>query len=188
VVKYGYKDQSLDLLRRSYFHLWDKTGDHIGWRNWSAHSEKCTDAGIDSLPERTFYRWLGIEKTAHGKPKAGDEQLDFLHRPIRHQSQISGFLERVEGEGRNLLKKGWDQLYMDPINKEGFLEEAKKAQKDAAEKREKDKQVSLFQAMKDWEAKHGNISQFDASKVDVMSIHEQVALNVSSVESKYHKM
>ncbi len=41
--------------------------------------------------------------------------------------------------------------------------------------------------MKDWEAKHGNISQFDASKVDVMSIHEQVALNVSSVESKYHK-
>ena len=42
--------------------------------------------------------------------------------------------------------------------------------------------------MKDWEAKHGDISQFDASKVDVMSIHEQVALNVSSAESKYHKM
>ena len=37
--------------------------------------------------------WLGIEKTAHGKPKAGDEQLDFLHRPIRHESQISGFLD-----------------------------------------------------------------------------------------------
>ena len=68
------------------------------------------------------------------------------------------------------------------------LRSAKKAQKDAAEKREKDKQASLFQAMKDWEAKHGDISQFDASKVDVMSIHEQVALNVSSAESKYHKM
>jgi hypothetical protein len=50
------------------------------------------------------------------------------------------------------------------INKEGFLEEAKKAQKDASAKREKDKQVSLFQAMKDWAAKHGDISQFDASK------------------------
>ena len=36
-------------------------------------------------------------------------------------------------------------------------------------------------------AKH-DISQFDASKVDVMSIHEQAALNVSSAESKYHKM
>ena len=46
----------------------------------------------------------------------------------------------------------------------------------------------MIQAMKDWEAKHGDISQFDASKVDVMSIHEQVALNVSSAESKYHKM
>jgi hypothetical protein len=31
---------------------------------------------------------------------------------------------------------------MDPINKEWFLEEAKKAQKGAAEKRDKDKQVS----------------------------------------------
>ena len=97
-VKYGYKDPSLDLLRRSYLHLWDKTGDHIGWRNWSAHSDKCRDAGIDSLPERTFYRWLGIEKTSHGKPKAGDEQLDVVHQPIQHQSQISGFLERVHAD------------------------------------------------------------------------------------------
>ena len=87
-----------------------------------------------------------------------------------------------------MIKKGWDQLYMDAINKEGFLEEAKEAQKVAAEKREKDKQVSLFQAMKDWEAEHGNISEFDASKVNVMSIHEQVALSVSAVESKYHEM
>jgi Holliday junction resolvase-like predicted endonuclease len=77
--------------------------------------------------------------------------------------------------------------FRDSLN-EYVLEEAKKAQKDAAEKREKDKQASLFQAMKDWEAKHGDISQFDASKVDVMSIHEQAALNVSSAESKYHKM
>jgi len=68
-VKYGYKDPSLDLLRRSYLHLWDKTGDHIGWRNWSAHSDKCRDAGIDSLPERTFYRWLGIETRSQRRPK-----------------------------------------------------------------------------------------------------------------------
>ena len=106
----------------------------------------------------------------------------WLDEAVKHISKP------IEGEGRNLLKKGWDQLYMDPITKEGFLEEAKKAQKDAAEKHEKDKQASLFQAMKDWEAKHGDISQFDASKVDIMSIHEQVALNVSSAESKYHKM
>jgi hypothetical protein len=42
--------------------------------------------------------------------------------------------------------------------------------------------------MKDWEAEHGNISEFDDSKVNVMSIHEQVSLSVSAVESKYHEM
>ena len=88
---------SLDLLRLSYFHLWDKTDNHIGLRNWSAHSEKCTDAGINPLAERTFYRWLEIEKTDN-RFKDGDEQLDFPHRPIRHQSQISGFLERVHAD------------------------------------------------------------------------------------------
>ena len=118
---------------------------------------------------------MSIGRLRNMAPHWLDEAVKYISKPI-------------EGEGRNLLKKGWDQLYMDPITKEGFLEEAKKAQKDAAEKREKDKQASLFQAMKDWEAKHGDISQFDASKVDVMSIHEQAALNVSSAESKYHKM
>ena len=29
-VKYGYKDPSIDLLRRSYFHIWGKSGQHIG--------------------------------------------------------------------------------------------------------------------------------------------------------------
>jgi hypothetical protein len=79
-VKYGYKDPSLDLLRRSYFHLWDKI-------------------------------------------------------------ILVGTIGRRTQENAQML---------------------------------------VFQ--------HGNISQFDASKVDVMSIHEQVALNVSSAESKHHKM
>ena len=63
-----------------------------------------------------------------------DEEVKYISKPI-------------EGEGRNLIKKGWDQLYMDPINKEGFLEQVKEVQKVSAEKREKDKvfrQTSLF--------------------------------------------
>ena len=32
------------------------------------------------------------------------------------------------------------------------------------------------------------VREFDASKVDVMSMHEQVALSASSFESKYHEM
>ena len=39
-VKYGYKDPSLDLLRRSYFHIWGKNGQHIGWRILTQHKEK----------------------------------------------------------------------------------------------------------------------------------------------------
>ena len=137
------------------------------------------NASTDPITETDYIARLSalmsIGRLRNMAPHWLDEAVKYISKPI-------------EGEGRNLLKKGWDQLYMDPINKEGFLEEAKKAQKDAAEKREKDKQASLFQAMKDWEAQHGDISQFDASKVDVMSIHEQAALNVSSAESKYHKM
>ena len=137
------------------------------------------NASTDPITETDFIARLSalmsIGRLRNMAPHWLDEAVKYISKPI-------------EGEGRNLLKKGWDQLYMDPITKEGFLEEAKKAQKDATEKREKDKQVSLFQAMKDWEAQHCNISQFDVSKVDVMSIHEQAALNVSSAESKYHKM
>ncbi len=32
-VKYGYKVPSIDLLRRAYFHIWGKSGQHIGWRS-----------------------------------------------------------------------------------------------------------------------------------------------------------
>ena len=35
----------------------------------------------------------------------------------------------IEGEDRNWIKKGWDQVYMDPIKKEGFLEEDKQTHK-----------------------------------------------------------
>ena len=33
--RYGYKDPSIQLLHRSYMHVWGKTkGEHIGWRNY----------------------------------------------------------------------------------------------------------------------------------------------------------
>ncbi len=39
-VKYGYKDPSLDLLRHSYFHIWVKNDQHIGWHSFAQHKEK----------------------------------------------------------------------------------------------------------------------------------------------------
>ena len=94
-VKYGYKDPSIDLLRRSYFHIWGKSGQHIGWRSFAQHKEKCIAADINPLPERTFYRWRSEEENAFKRSAEFDASLHFLSRPIRHQSQISGFRNQL---------------------------------------------------------------------------------------------
>jgi hypothetical protein len=94
-VKYGYKDPSIDLLRRAYFHIWGKSGQHIGWRSFAQHKEKCIAADINPLPERTFYRWRSEEENAFKRSEEFDASLHFLSRPIRHQSQISGFRNQL---------------------------------------------------------------------------------------------
>ena len=97
-VKYGYKDPSIDLLRRSYFHIWGKNGQHIGWRSFAQHKEKCIAADINPLPERTFYRWRTTEENTFKSSEAFDASLHFLSRPIRHQSQISGFHNQLAAD------------------------------------------------------------------------------------------
>ena len=97
-VKYGYKDPSLDLLRRSYFHIWSKNGQHIGWRSFAQDKEKCIVTDINPLPERTFYRWRATEENAFKSSEAFDASLHFLSRPIRHQSQISGFHNQLAAD------------------------------------------------------------------------------------------
>ena len=79
-------------------------------------------------------------------------------------------------------------MYLVPIQKEGFLEQAKQAHKVAQEHRQKDKQQALFDAMKALEAKNGSLDGFDPLKVDIISVHEQAARGVSQAESKYHEM
>jgi hypothetical protein len=106
----------------------------------------------------------------------------WLNESVKHISK------NIDGEDRNLIKKGWDQLYMDPIKKEGFLEQAKQAHKDAQAKRDKDKQQALFDAMTAWQSKHGSLEGFDALKVDIISVLEPAARGVSEAESKYHEM
>ena len=106
----------------------------------------------------------------------------WLNESVKHISKI------IDGEDRNLIKKGWDQLYMDPIKKEGFLEQAKQAHKVAQAQRQKDKQQALFESMKALEAKNDSLDGFDPLKVDIISVHEQAARGVSQAESKYHEM
>ncbi len=106
----------------------------------------------------------------------------WLNESVKHISII------IDGDDRNLIKKGWDQLYMDPIKKEGFLEQAKQAHKVAQEQSQKDKQQALFDAMNAWQSKNGSLDGFDSLKVDIISVHEQAARGVSLAESKFHEM
>ena len=53
----------------------------------------------------------------------------WLNSAVKHISQP------LPGEERNLIKKGWDQLYLEPIAQEGFLETARAAQVVAMEAR-----------------------------------------------------
>ncbi len=87
-VKYGYKDPSIDLLRHSYFHIWVKSGQHIGWHSFAQHKEKCIAADISPLPERTFYRWRNEEENACKRSEAFDASLHFLSQ--------EGFLEQAK--------------------------------------------------------------------------------------------
>jgi hypothetical protein len=53
--RYDYKDPSIQLLRRSYMHVWGKTkGEHIGWRNYKEWQAKCKNADIPDSPEASF--------------------------------------------------------------------------------------------------------------------------------------
>jgi hypothetical protein len=97
-VKYGYKDPSQDLLRHSYFHIWGKNGQHIGWRSFAQHKETCITTDINPLPECTFYRWRTTEENTFKRSESFDVTFHFLSRPIRHQSQISGFRNQLAAD------------------------------------------------------------------------------------------
>ncbi len=105
-----------------------------------------------------------------------------MNMDVKHISK------NIDGEDRNLIKKGWDELYLVPIQKEGFLEQAKQTHKVAQEQRQKDKQQALFDAMKAWQSKNGSLDGFDSLKVDIISVHEQAARGVSQAESKFDEM
>jgi hypothetical protein len=77
--RYGYKDPNIQLLRRSYMHVWGKTkGEHIGWRNYKECQTKCKNVDI---PDTAF----DCEPTKDTTESA----------PIRHRDQVLGLLEQV---------------------------------------------------------------------------------------------
>jgi hypothetical protein len=91
--RYGYKDPSIQLLRRSYMHFWGKTkGEHIGWRNYQEWKAKCKNADIPDAPEASFRRWKKKEMAVFDCEPTKDTAES---APIRHPDQVLGLLEQV---------------------------------------------------------------------------------------------
>ena len=91
--RHGYKDPSIQVLRRSYMHVWGKTkGEHIGWRNHKEWQAKCKDAEIPDAPEASFRRWKKKEMAAFDCEPTKDTAES---APIRHRDQVLRLLEQV---------------------------------------------------------------------------------------------
>jgi hypothetical protein len=78
----------------------------------------------------------------------------WLNSAVKHISQP------IPGEERSIIKKGWDQMYLEPISQEGFLEVARDTEVVAMEERRKQQRVLIFQEQTQWMAQHGNIDDF----------------------------
>ncbi len=42
--------------------------------------------------------------------------------PVCLNTAVQHISQSLPDEERNIIKKGWDQLYLEPLRKEGFLE------------------------------------------------------------------
>jgi hypothetical protein len=105
-------------------------------------------------------------------------------------SAVSHISQPIPGEERNLIKKGWDQLYLEPIAEEGFLEVARAAEVVTMEERRKQQRVLIFQEQTEWMAQHGNIDDFVPSwerpEHVVLAPLAQEVLEVSHSEKIWH--
>ena len=67
-------------------------------------------------------------------------------------------------EDWNLIKKGWDQLYRDPMREEGFLSRAREARAGWQEAHKEAKRKARDEAVKDYIAIHDTLDGFDMDK------------------------
>jgi hypothetical protein len=82
---------------------------------------------------------------------------DWVNSAVQHISQS------LPGEERNIIKKGWDQLYLEPIRKEGFLETVRVSEEVTMQEWQKQQEKLKFKEQTAWMAEHGNIDDFVAS-------------------------
>jgi hypothetical protein len=72
--------------------------------------------------------------------------------------------KKIPDEDQNLIKKGWDQLYRDPMREEGFLSRAREARAVWQEAHKEAKRKARDQAIKEYITIHDNLDGFDMDK------------------------
>ncbi len=95
-TRYGLHDPMMDVLRRSYLHVWTMKGGHTRFVTYTEHTAKCKTTTIPKWSSATFYRWKKDEEQNYAKSPDKDEQLPQEARPIRHESQVHGLLCTVQ--------------------------------------------------------------------------------------------
>ena len=111
--------------------------------------------------------------------------------PVWLNSEVQHISQSLPGEEWNIIKKGWDQLYLESIRKEGFLETARAAQEVTRLERLKQQEKLKFKEQTAWMVEHGNIDDFVASwerqeHVPLMPLTPEV-LEVTDCEKIWHQ-
>ena len=99
--------------------------------------------------------------------------------------------KKIPDEDRNLIKKGWDQFYREPMSDEGFLSRARDARAGWQEAHKESKSKARDQAVKDYIAKHDTLDGFDMDKDYTKDYPQEDVLRgleetVQTVESTFH--
>ena len=80
--------------------------------------------------------------------------------PVWLNSAVKHIAAPLHGEERNLIKKGWDQLYAEPMKAQGFLEKARAAHVVAMDEQRKRLDILKFEEQTLWMAQHGDLEVF----------------------------
>jgi hypothetical protein len=133
----------------------------------------------------TLEEYEGSVRELMSTQRLRDMTPRWLNIAVKHISQP------IPGEERSIIKKGWDQPYLEPIAQEGFLEVARAAQVVAMEERRKQQRVLIFQEQTAWMAQHGNIDDFVPSwerpeHVELAPLAQEV-LEVTHSEKIWHE-
>jgi len=111
--------------------------------------------------------------------------------PLWLNIAIKHIAKPLVGEDRNLIKKGWDQLYVEPMNVDGFLEKARAAQVVAIEEQSKRQEVLKFQEQTLWMVEYANIDDFmlswEREQGMVLAPLAPEVVEVSNFEKTWHE-